>query len=274
MSNILGVNIDPPLQAMIHPPLTSDGHKMRYARDLRSALAPLAEKAVDLVIVKFIPGDGCGLLEQLRVDSNDLKCLVVIESGTPSGIIDAIREHVCDFLTMPFSVAELRSAVGSTLTGCPAAEIEVASANPEWVELRLPGDLAFVAPLQKLLTQLEADLPAEVREATGYALGEMLNNAIEHGCKLDRAKRVEVSYVRLKRGIMCRIKDPGGGFDPAHLEHAAINNPNDDPIHHSVVRDEKGMRPGGLGILLTRQLVDELVYNERHNELMFMKYLS
>lgn len=218
MSNSLGVNIDPPLQAII----TGAGHNIRYPSDLRCAQVPLAEKAVDL----------------------------------------------------PFSVAELRSAVVNTLAECPAAGIEVASADPEWVELRVPGDLASVAPLQKLLTQLEADLPQEIREATCYALGEMLNNAIEHGCKLDGAKSVEVSYVRLKRGIICRIKDPGGGFDPTHLEHAAVNNPPDDPIHHSVVRDEKGMRPGGLGILLTRQLVDELVYNERHNELMFMKYLS
>ena len=32
--------------------------------------------------------------------------------------------------------------------------------------------------------------------------------------------------------------------------------------------------PGGFGILLTTELVDELVYNERHNELMFVKCLS
>jgi anti-sigma regulatory factor (Ser/Thr protein kinase) len=30
----------------------------------------------------------------------------------------------------------------------------------------------------------------------------------------------------------------------------------------------------GIGILLTGQLVDELVYNERRDELMFVKYLS
>ena len=31
---------------------------------------------------------------------------------------------------------------------------------------------------------------------------------------------------------------------------------------------------GGFGILLTSHLVDELAFNERHNELMFVKYLS
>jgi DNA-binding response OmpR family regulator len=182
MSNILGVNIDAPVQAMIHSPLTGDGHKMMYAPGLRGTLARLAEESVDLVIAHFIPGvDGCELLEQLHHDGDDVKCLAVMEPGTPSVIIDALREHVCDFLTIPFTAAELRAAVSNTLAGCPAAEIEVASAHPEWVELRVPGDLAYVGPLQKLLTQLEADLPQEIREATTYALGEMLNNAIEHG---------------------------------------------------------------------------------------------
>ncbi len=34
------------------------------------------------------------------------------------------------------------------------------------------------------------------------------------------------------------------------------------------------VRAGGFGILLTSQLVDELVYNERDNELLFVKYLE
>jgi anti-sigma regulatory factor (Ser/Thr protein kinase) len=37
-------------------------------------------------------------------------------------------------------------------------------------------------------------------------------------------------------------------------------------------RSELGMRPGGFGILLVRHLVDELVYNERGNEVLLVKY--
>ena len=35
-----------------------------------------------------------------------------------------------------------------------------------------------------------------------------------------------------------------------------------------------GLRAGGSGILLTGRLVDKLAFNERHSELMFVKYLS
>ena len=37
---------------------------------------------------------------------------------------------------------------------------------------------------------------------------------------------------------------------------------------------EKGIRPGGFGILMARSMVDELLYNEVHNEVLFLKYLD
>jgi anti-sigma regulatory factor (Ser/Thr protein kinase) len=176
-------------------------------------------------------------------------------------------------IAAPFTADEVRAVVSDALAECPATGVEVVSALPQWVELRVSCDLAAIQPLQKLLTRLEADLPLEISDAISFAFREMLSNAVEYGGHLDPAKRIEVRFIRLKRAIICRIKDPGEGFDPARLEHAAINNPNDDPLRHVSVREERGMRAGGFGILLTSQLVDELVYNERHNELMFVKYL-
>ena len=184
------------------------------------------------------------------------------------------EEPTAQIITEPFTADEIRAVVSDVLAECPATGVEVVSALPEWVELKVPCDLAAIPPLQKLLTRLDADLPPEVCEAISYAFREMLSNAVEYGGRLDPAERVEVRFVRLKRAVICRIKDPGDGFNPARLEHAAINNPSGDPIHHASVREERGLRAGGFGILLTSQLVDELVYNERHNELMFVKYLS
>lgn len=160
------------------------------------------------------------------------------------------------------------------LAGCLLAGVEVVSMLPEWVELRVPCDLAAIPLLQNLVTQLEADLPSEICEAISYAFREMLSNAVEYGGGLDPEKRVDVRFLRLKRAVICRVKDPGNGFDSARLDHAAIKNPNNDPMRHASVRQSKGLRGGGFGILITSQLVDELVYNERHNEVLFVKYLS
>ena len=48
----------------------------------------------------------------------------------------------------------------------------------------------------------------------------------------------------------------------------------DDPIAHMHVREAKGIRPGGFGLLMVRASVDELLYNEQRNEVVFVKYLD
>jgi anti-sigma regulatory factor (Ser/Thr protein kinase) len=180
----------------------------------------------------------------------------------------------CGFLAKQSNGVEAEDGLTEALTACLAARIEVVSVRPAQIELRVPCDLAAISPLQQVITQLEAGLSLKVAEAISYAFREMLCNAVEYGGHLDPASFVEVKLMRLKRAFICRIKDPGHGFDPVNLDHAAINNPNDNPVRHASVREEKGLRAGGFGILLASQLVDDLVYNEQHNEVLFVKYLS
>jgi hypothetical protein len=40
------------------------------------------------------------------------------------------------------------------------------------------------------------------------------------------------------------------------------------------VREEKGLRPGDFGLVLIRAIADDLLYNERRNEVVFVKYLD
>jgi anti-sigma regulatory factor (Ser/Thr protein kinase) len=40
------------------------------------------------------------------------------------------------------------------------------------------------------------------------------------------------------------------------------------------VREAKGLRPGGFGLMTVRASVDELLYNEQRNEVVFVKYLD
>jgi anti-sigma regulatory factor (Ser/Thr protein kinase) len=35
-----------------------------------------------------------------------------------------------------------------------------------------------------------------------------------------------------------------------------------------------GLRPGGLGLAIIKSIVDELIYNEARNEVVFIKYLD
>lgn len=119
----------------------------------------------------------------------------------------------------------------------------------------------------------EVKLDAAQRERFSTALREVLWNAIEHGGKLDASKRIRLDLFHTKRSLACLIRDPGPGFQLPKISHAAINNPPENVVQHAQVRESQGMRPGGFGILMARNLVDELIYNEQGNEAALIFYL-
>jgi anti-sigma regulatory factor (Ser/Thr protein kinase) len=104
------------------------------------------------------------------------------------------------------------------------------------------------------------------------AFREILLNAMEHGAAFNPEQVVEVTAVRTRRAMVFYMRDPGAGFRPESLTHAAIANPGDDPAAHIAKREAEGMRPGGYGLLLASGTVDELIYNEIGNEVLLVKY--
>jgi anti-sigma regulatory factor (Ser/Thr protein kinase) len=102
----------------------------------------------------------------------------------------------------------------------------------------------------------------------------MLMNAIEHGGGNNPDRSVSVSCVVTSQAVLVHIQDPGDGFADRDLSHAAVGNPeNGNQIEHLEVREQRGIRPGGFGILMARNLVDDLIYNEKGNEVLLVKKL-
>jgi CheY-like chemotaxis protein len=256
--------------------LEGEGYQVIEVADGISALAALQDHPVDLLLTDvMMPGiDGIELIGKAREIQPDLRAVIMTGHSTNETVLGAIRNKACDFLTKPFRLSEMIETVEAVLKRNPTCQIEIISDKPDWIELRVPCDLDAVEPIQKMLSELHSHLPKEASEAIGQVFREMLNNAIEHGGKCDPNKKVDVKYIRLKRAIMYSIKDPGEGFNLEEVEHAAVANPEDNPFRHMQVRQQKGMRPGGFGILLASQVIDELIYNEQHNELIFVKYLN
>lgn len=265
-----------PLRRLVSSELRGAGYQVVDVSNGESALKIIKEKSIDLMITDVVmPGiNGIELLKRARELNPDIPAIITTGHGTPKTVIDAFKLQACDFLSKPFSIADLMEAIRAALGRSKPCGMEVVSAKPDWIELSVPCEMEAVPPILKFITELEADLPQQTRDDVGSAFREMLTNAIEHGGKLDPEKRVLVKYIRLKRAVLYSIKDPGEGFDVDKVLHAAVSNPDSQPLRHMNVRHEMGMRPGGYGILLASQVIDELVYNEKHNELIFVKYLD
>ena len=276
MKSILVVDDEPMIPALVGAALKADGYELLSAEDATTGLDILKQRSIDLLLADAESPDdeGFGLIAEARQLHARMKIVVMAQVKSPETAIEALRHHVCELLFKPFSVAELRDTVHSALAAPELQNnIEIVSAKPEWLTLKIPCHLGAMQPLYRVITNLDQTLDTELRESVGIAFRELLQNAIEHGCKCDVGKFVEVSYIRLQRAIVCHIKDTGTGFKLSELAHAAISNPIDEPYSHLNKRAEIGMRPGGFGLMLAEQMVDELVYNEVRNEVMFVKYL-
>jgi PAS domain S-box-containing protein len=171
-------------------------------------------------------------------------------------------------------VRDLLQIVQNALGSSDAAQaIEVTSAQPHWVELLVPCTREAADKIEMVVERLGADLPENVLDSVAYAFRELLLNAVEWGGQLDPNRKVRIACLRTNRMLMYRIADPGPGFNFDNLAHSALSHP-DQPVEHMRIREEQGLRPGGFGILMVKAKVDELVYNEKHNEVIFIKYLE
>jgi CheY-like chemotaxis protein/anti-sigma regulatory factor (Ser/Thr protein kinase) len=277
MASILVAEDEASLSRVISEILECAGFEVATARDGVEALERLAQREFDLLLtdIRMPRLDGLELLARIKDMSRRPRVIVLTSDGAPQTVLQAIREQALVYLTKPVHAAQLVSAVQEVLALPPPSHpIEVVSATPQWVELLLPCELAVADRIQGLLEHLGTDLSEDVREAVGRVFRELLLNAIEWGGRLDPNRKVRVSYLRARKMVLYRIADPGPGFRLEGLTHAAVTNPPDSPVGHVQVREEKGLRPGGLGVLIAGSMADELIYNEARNEVVFVKYLT
>lgn len=273
---ILIVDDDPDVHRLLEAALRDNGYSLESAFDGIEGLKRFQEGHWDLVITDVImPGmDGLELLGRVRGFSTRTPIIVMTVAATAEKIITAIRDNAFSWISKPFTPQAVRDVVESALT-TPRLEddIKVLSASPRWLELRLRCDLETAARAMHFVREMEPDLPEAEREQMAMAFQEILFNAVEHGGGNDPNLHVTVAYIRAEGALLFGVRDPGPGFSFDKLRHAALSNPADAPAEHAANREKMGMRPGGFGILLTRSFVDELLYNDKGNEALLIKYL-
>src|ERR1035441_2118952 len=268
--------------------LQREDRTIRNAYGRSESLECLHSGLYDLVLAGQGPNgfDGLKLARQIHALQPDEKTIFTGDSD-PARVIRAIRARAYSYFHSPLPTVALADMVQQALDSAPAPDdILVVSARPEWITLAIRCQMDAADPATPLFRQLQRPRPPlrlprrnpapprQSREDGVAASRELLLTAIEHGGQYNPHKRVRASLLRTPKYIIVHIADPGKGFSLNALPHAAISNPADSPIHHVEVRAEAGKRPGGFGILMTRNMIDELVYNERGNTVLFVKYLD
>jgi serine/threonine-protein kinase RsbW len=106
---------------------------------------------------------------------------------------------------------------------------------------------------QKLLED-ETDLGMFFSFGISVSVDEAVKNAIEHGNKNDINKKVYLYYEIDNEKLLIKVKDEGEGFDYKNLKPGEPD-------------DEKGR-----GLLLIKNFMDKILFNEKGNEITMIKY--
>jgi anti-sigma regulatory factor (Ser/Thr protein kinase)/ActR/RegA family two-component response regulator len=254
--------------------LSEAGIPLEYAAGHAAALQRLRMQSFGVVITNCDSAldEDLALLTEMRAIRPGVKCVVLARHSTPSEVIAAMRARVFACFTPPFDAHEIAQLASSAASDSQwRDDIQVLSAKPGWVSVRVNCRLITAERLMTFAKELSAQLPEHARQEMILALREILLNAMEHGAAFNPEQVVEVTAVRTARSFVFHIQDPGAGFRRELITHAAIGNP-DDPAAHMAERDQGGLRPGGYGLLLAAGTVDELIYSEIGNEVLLIKY--
>jgi CheY-like chemotaxis protein len=271
------VDDDPDIHALLAQSARSMPWQLDSAYDGAEALEALQRGGnYDLVITDVcMPRlDGLELLERIQQCLPSTPVVVMTAQNTPDTLVRAIRDKAFTYFRKPFSVDAVVDMICRALeVPTTADDIEVLSARPNWISLLLRSKLDIVDRLVQFFRELQVGLPPREQNNIEIAFRELLMNSIEHGGRLDPGQKVEVTYVHLSKAILYWLRDPGEGFSFANLAHAAVSSSPADPFSQVEVRRHAGMRPGGFGMLISKNIADELIYNEKGNQVLLVKYL-
>jgi len=274
-SRVLLIGKDPQLGEPLEQGLSAHNCVFEYANGSADALRRVRQTPYAVVITdpNTCIEEDLALLHEMRAIRPGVRFIVLAPSGTPEEIIAALRARVFLCKTAPFDPLDIASyAEQAAISTDSLVGIEVLSAHRNWISLRINSQILTAERLVSFLKEMQQDLAEGPREELMMAFHEILMNAIEHGAEFRPGKVIDVAAVHTKRAIVFYVHDPGSGFRWESLEHAAVGNPEGDVTRHVEVRDQKGMRPGGFGILIAKGVVNELIYSEIGNEVLMIKY--
>ena len=161
-SAILVVDDDADIGLVLCNRLQAMGHEVRAAADGEAALEAIEREVPSLVFldIEMPKISGLEVLRRIRKDRPELPVIVMTAHGTIARAVEAMKEGASDFITKPFDMLQLRSAIAKAL--------ERKALSGEVV--RLLGDISH--DIKNLLTPVVSG--AELLESEIYEMVERL----------------------------------------------------------------------------------------------------
>lgn len=263
------VDDDEHTRILVEAQLTSLGSVRTFSSAVAAREA--AERQLpDLVISDIdMPGmSGLDLLEWLRGRSHTLPVIIVSAFHSDDNLFRALEMGATDFICKPFPLRNIRAAAKNALrTVQPGGSVAVSVG--EWTSFEFDSDYEYLRRVNGLIsTLIEKKTNKDVCNAIKLAIEEIGTNAIEWGNQSNRDLKVMISYRLDPDRITLIIEDQGAGFNNLGLPEAPQS-----PEELQALRKAEGKRPGGYGINMVTEIMDEVAWNEAGNRILLTRHL-
>ena len=119
MTDILVVDDEPDIRALIGDILMDEGHGVRMAWDSDTAFGEIERAAPDLIILdiwlKESRLDGIDILKRVRRDNPAIPVVIISGHGNIEIAVAAIKQGAYDFIEKPFNIDQLMVVIGRAL---------------------------------------------------------------------------------------------------------------------------------------------------------------
>ncbi|TWU19319.1 ATP-binding response regulator [Allorhodopirellula heiligendammensis] len=301
MARILLVEDSPTQAAQIRILLEAANHDVGHALNGRLALEELHSRSFDIVVTDLeMPElNGLQLVEQMRDDFSHVPSILVTGHGSEELAAEALQLGAAGYVPKNRIDEMLNNTIVDVLgvirTDASYAKL-ISTLRKNVFIFELPNDPMLISPLVGLLMQVSSGmelLPSIDMVRLGVAVEHAVANAMVHGnlqipldqCPShhDLARYGEMSPAmqqRIKESPYCDrtvrveaiaqtdqvrviVTDQGDGFDTTTVPKKGQFDPK------SLSEDCEA--PHGQGFILMTSFVDELVYNEKGNQVTLVK---
>ena len=121
MARILVVEDDPPCRRLLEFRLRSLGHESIFAEDGAKAVKAAIEEKPDIILLDImIPVmDGFQVLQKLKLqkETKDIPVIMLTAKVLEKDVVYGLETGAIDYVTKPFSFAELNARINRILKG-------------------------------------------------------------------------------------------------------------------------------------------------------------
>ncbi|EMI42737.1 response regulator [Rhodopirellula sp. SWK7] len=301
MAKILLVEDSPTQAAQISMLLEAAEHEVVHALNGQLGLDELRRQSLDIVVtdLEMPEVNGLQLVEMMRDDFSHIPSILVTGHGSEELAAEALQLGAAGYVPKNRMSELLNNTIidvlGVIRTDASYAKL-ISTLRKNVFVFDLPNDPLLISPLVGLLMQVSSGmelLPSIDMVRLGVAVEHALANAMLHGnlelssdeCPSHhdlardgrfseamqqriqqspyRERTIHVEAIAATEEIRIIITDEGNGFDTSTVPRKGQLDPK------AMSEDENA--PRGQGLVLMASFVDELVYNDKGNQVTLVK---